>query len=319
MRAGVALLLAVLVTRSIPNSAAERVRRLDVSVVLPNYGDDWYTVPQSINNRGEIAGYAERENEGVAWVRTSRGRYEAIADRAFALDINNRGEAVGVRFPCETDECAGEGFFWSRDRGLQELGAFVPFSVSDNGDMAGACGSEWQACVMRGGAVSIVAGSDSVAYGINGKGHVVGRYGDNRAFHLTPDWQFNDIGRALATDINDRRTIAGHRWMPMGERGERAVVTVWSKGVARSPAREVSTAAGINNKGWVIANAWDAQERAYSFVWDSKTNARVILESSTDDWVLLESINDRGDVVGLSGERAVIWNVRQRHMTASAR
>ena len=320
MRAGVAVLLALLATSGIANGAARRVAHLVESVVLPNYGGDWYTVATSINNRGDLAGYASRgEDEGVAWIRTARRGYEAIADRGLATDINNRGEVVGVRFACVGDACSSEGFFWSRDGGLQNLGSFVPFAVNDRGDMAGACEPEWQACVMRGGVVSVVAGPGSVANGINRRGDVVGTYGDNRAFHLTPDWQFKDIGRAVANGINDRRVIAGHRWIDMGERGERAVVTAWSRGRARSPLREVSVGDAINNKGWVMANAWDENEESYGFVWNSRTNTRVILDSARGEWVFLEDINDRGDVVGTAGSRAVIWRVRQRHMNASGK
>ena len=319
MRAGVAVLLALLATSGIANGAARRVAHLVESVVLPNYGGDWYTVATSINNRGDIAGYASRgEDEAVAWIRTARRGYQAIADRGFAFDINNRGEVVGVRVLCVDEECRSEGFFWSRAEGLQNLGSFLPFAVNDRGDMAGACeAAEWHACVTRGAVVSVVAGPGSVANGINRRGDVVGTYGDNRAFHLTPAWQFKDIGRAVATGINDRRVIAGHRWTDMGERGERAVVTAWSRGKPRSPLREVSVGDAINDKGWVIANAWDENEESYSFVWNSTTKTRVILDSAKGEWVLLEDINDRGDVVGTAGLRSVIWRVRQRHLTPS--
>ena len=92
------------------------------------------------------------------------------------------------------------------------------------------------------------------------------------------------------------------------------VLTIWSNDVPRTPAQEVSIAAAINNDGWVIANAWDPDERAYSFVWNSRTNARLLLQSRSGEWVFVEDINDHGDVVGNAGLDAVIWRVRARHM-----
>src|SRR5688572_21630954 len=111
MRPGIALLLALITTTTVAQGAAPRVSHLVESVVLSNYRGNWYTVPTSINNRGEIAGYATRaEDEGVAFIRTASGRYQRIADRGIAQDINNRGVVVGLRFPCNGDDCRTEGF-----------------------------------------------------------------------------------------------------------------------------------------------------------------------------------------------------------------
>jgi hypothetical protein len=314
MRAVTTVLFALVLTIDIPSSAAERVRHVVESVLLANYGGDWYTVPTSINNLDEIAGWAVRGDDWVAFTRTRRGRYEAIVDRAFTRDINDRGEIVGVLFPCDGDDCRIEGFIWSRERGLHNLGSFLPFAVNNHGDMAGVCDPPRQACIMRDGVVTMIAVPGSEARGINGRGDVVGVYGDNRAFHLTADWQFKDIGRAVAEDINDRRTIAGHQWTVFGARGERAMVTAWTAHGARSPLREVSLGAAINNRGWVIANAFDENETSYSFIWDPKTDARVMLDGPAGGSVQLEDVNDRGNVVGTAGMRAVIWQVRRKQL-----
>ena len=313
-------LLAAAAAYGQPGRAGQRTAgHLVESVVLADYGGNWYTVPAAINNRGEIAGWASRgEDEWVAFVRSPRGQYEDIAERAFPYDINNRGEVVGVLFPCSGDECWREGFFWSREQGLQNLGSFLPSAVNDRGDMAGVCDALSQACVMRDNVVASIADPGSQAHGINARGDVVGIYGDNRAFHLSPDWQFNDIGRAVASDVNDRGIIAGHRWAEIGAQGERAMVTAWTKEGALSPAHEVGVGISINRRGWVIAYGYDANEESFSFIWDPGTNARVMLVSAAGGRVQFEDLNDRGDVVGRTDMGAVIWHVGQKDLSAPA-
>jgi hypothetical protein len=92
------------------------------------------------------------------------------------------------------------------------------------------------------------------------------------------------------------------------------VATVWTRHGARNLGLEVSTGITVNKKGWVLANAYDAQERPYSFVWNPVTDARVLLESTTDNGVLLGDLNDRGTVVGQIGTHAAIWHLRNQDM-----
>jgi len=297
-----------------------RPARLTESVVLADYGGDWATYPAAINNRGQIAGWALRGDGGqwVAFVRSPRGKYTAIAERAAARDINDRGAVVGVLSRCNEGDCLTEGFFWSAEQGLQNLGSFLPLSINDDGDMAGDCQLQWlwQACVMRGGTVSAITGPGSEARGINANGDVVGLYGDNRGFHFSTEGQFTDIGRAVASDINDYGVIAGHRWTVMPGRGERAMVTAWTEDGPLSPALEVGVAIGLNMKAWVIAYGFDENERYFTYIWNPATNARVMLESAGGGYVHLGDINDHGDVVGSVGPHGAIWRVRKKDLAA---
>jgi uncharacterized membrane protein len=296
-----------------------RPARLTESVVLADYGGNWATYPDAINNRGQIAGWAlSNDGQWVAFVRSPRGKYTAIAERAFAYDINDRGEVVGILFPCDASGCRFEGFVWSAERGLQNLGSFLPLAINDDGDMAGICQLR-QACVMRGGTVSAITGPGSEARGINANGDVVGQYGDNRGFHFSTEGQFTDIGRAVASDINDRGVIAGHRWTVMPERGERAMVTAWTEDGPLSPALEVGVAIALNKKAWVIAYGFDENERYFTYIWNPATNARVMLESADGGYVQLGAINDHGDVVGSAGPHGAIWRVRKKDLAAEDR
>jgi hypothetical protein len=98
----------------------------------------------------------------------------------------------------------------------------------------------------------------------------------------------------------------------MGERGERAVVTAWTRGRPRSPFREVSLGIAINDRNWVIANAWDRDDRPFSLAWNLTTGVRVRLPGGPDDYVEAVDINDRNVIVGTSGLHAAIWRLRRR-------
>jgi hypothetical protein len=326
MRAIFTTLLTVVAATTLASGDAPAQTRHIEAQMLPQYGGDWYTAPTAINNRGEIVGWAVHDTSvwGVAFLRTQSGDYLPIAESAFPTDINDRGTVVGRVALCggyPAIPCRQEGFRWSRGAGLRMLGSFFPNAINERGEMAGFCRPDEQqlpaACVMRrDGVVTPIALPPSEARGINAYGEVVGVFGDNRAFHLTRRGQFKDIGRAVANDINDSGLIAGHRWLFLPERGERAVATAWTRRQLRSPALEASVGAAVNRDGWVIANAYDAQERPYSFIWNPTSGARVMLTGADGSWMQLVDLNDRGIVLGQVGAHAALWHVRNRDMTA---
>ena len=153
-----------------PRIVAEAIGSLD------NAG---YTVARSINNRGQVVGYARNAaGDQVAFIWTRRQGFRQIADHSIAWDINDRGEVVGsttICFDPDEEECQTTGFIWSRHDGLRDLGSFIPFSINDRGDMAGYCDVShvFHACVMQSNAV--VAGPENVQlYAINNRGDAAG-------------------------------------------------------------------------------------------------------------------------------------------------
>ena len=315
MPAKIAVLLLVLASAS-PLAAADRGASSIVGKQIAAYGGDWVTVPQAVNSRGQIAGFAIREeNEWVAFIRSRGGRYEAIADRGFVYDMNEKGDVVGVLFV--DDFGALEGFIWNRRRGLQTLGSFLPFSVNARSDMAGVCeppGGLREACVMRDGVVSVIP-DGSEARAINRAGTVVGVYGDNRAFLLTNSSEFIDIGRGVAEDINDHGVVAGNRFRQVPNRGERAVVTAFTSRGDRSPG-DVGLSVAINERGWVISTAFrlgdDGVEHPYAFAWNSATGKRVALASTLGEFILPEAISDKGLIVGTSEGVPMVWTLKNK-------
>jgi uncharacterized membrane protein len=314
MRTLVTLTLSFVIFTGLSSAAAQETTAIVGYRVLAPYAGDWYTTVTSINNLGEIAGWAfNGDDQSVAFVRSADGDDTLIAERGFTTDINDNGDVVGWRTPCTDGSCGFEGFIWTRAGGARSLGTFLPNAINAAGDMAGVCeGDAWQACVMRDGIVSVVGDLGSQALGINASGDVVGTYGDNRAFHLTPDWSLLDVGRAVANDITDKGVIAGHRWLELEGLGTRAVATAWSKRGAVSPRTEPSLGLRINEKNWVLVLAQNADGAFYAYVWKPSGNRRVQLDGGADGFVFPEDMNDHGDVVGSAGTQPVIWQVRNR-------
>jgi hypothetical protein len=315
MRAVLVLFLVLAAGVSSLDAADRRTQSLN-GTAIREYRGNWYTEPQAVNNRGEIAGYAvAADDTWIAFIRSASGRYQVIADRGFVNDMNDSGDVVGVLFPADESGWP-EGFVWNRRRGLQSLGSFVPLSINARRDMAGFCqppSAEREACVMRGGIVSVIPDAGE-AHAINRGGTVVGTYGDNRAFRLSSRWRMTDIGRAVAEDVNDDGVVAGHRWMEIPDRGERAVVTAWTRRGVRSPG-DVGLGLGINKSGWLIALAWrvgaDGSEEPYAFAWHSISGSRVSLRSRTGGFISPQAINDRGLIVGTADGRPMVWRVNR--------
>lgn len=155
-----------------PTITGERIGSLD------NAGN---TVPQAIDNRGQVVGGA-RNAAGipVAFLWTRRDGFQQLAENAGATDINERGDVTGGRtfcFPVGEDEehCEVSGFVWTKRDGVRDLANFVPFAINDHGDMAGFCdiSGNFCTCVIRDGGLSV--GEGSQLYGINRRGDAVGQ------------------------------------------------------------------------------------------------------------------------------------------------
>ena len=107
--------------------------------------------------------------EGVSgysvYVWDERLGFRIVIADAIARDVNDGGDVVGLQYGCGPEtpgvSCEPRGFVWNESTGLQDLGAFWPETVDDNGDMQGTCRGEAPdvvlACVMRGGTVTFTS------------------------------------------------------------------------------------------------------------------------------------------------------------------
>ena len=147
------------------------------------------------------------------------------------------------------------------------------------------------------------AGDHSIAWAINDRGHVVGSLGDGEAF-LWRNGRTTDLGVFVPTDVNNRDEVVGYRWDDETG-GPQAVL--WRKGrlvELRAPAgSSQSNASAINDRslvvGWSTADA-DGSLRAVSW----RGGVPTMLDNSRS---LAFDVNNRGQIVGASGDNAVRW------------
>ncbi len=146
-------------------------------------------------------------------------------------------------------------------------------------------------------------GDNSVAWAINDRGHVVGTRGDGGAF-LWRDGRTTDLGVFMPTDVNNLGEVVGYQWDDeMG--GTKAVL--WRKGrlvELRTPAGTgQGYASAINDRSLIVGwSAADADGLLRAVTW--RRGVPAMLDGSNS---LAWDVNDRGQIVGASGDNAVRW------------
>jgi probable HAF family extracellular repeat protein len=97
-------------------------------------------VARFINERGEVAGELWLSSGTVAFVWTKRDGVEILGtlggSYSQAYGLNERGEVVGISNTTSVGE--QHGFFWSRAKGMIDLGDFMPRGISARGQVTGA-------------------------------------------------------------------------------------------------------------------------------------------------------------------------------------
>jgi probable HAF family extracellular repeat protein len=208
--------------------------------------------------------------------------------------VNVVGQVVGyARFA----NYNAHGFIWTEKSGLVDLGSFPP------------------------------ASNFSVAQGINSLGEVVG-YSDhsdslNQRAVLWSDGKFRDLGTlpggtsSLANAINDLGEITGYS---DGAPGVHAVT--WDK---EGGIRDLNALSGgysqgvaINLEGEVAGFSITLDGKSHGVSW-SKPSGILALPylSATDTSASANGINNLGQVVGGSGDIAVIWQNDKNHTAQS--
>jgi len=280
-----------------------------------------FSFPAAINNRGEIVGDAVVGDRTVVF-RWSRGRGFRDLDipgaEISAFDVNNRGQVVGSTFRCDDDgTCRGGGFVWSASGKVRLHRTFVPSSINDHGQMAGFCwDGNFPACIHRNGKVKVVGPVGSFAMAINDRGDAAGWDDGERSVALLWPREGGSIvlGFGNAADINDHGIVSGSGLNDVPDEFDAGRPTVWIGDREVRASDNVGVALRINKRGWVIVN--EIFQNAY--VWNPRTNARVMLDSSFGTSTTATGINDRGHVVGftLVGDTThiLLWKVRSADM-----
>ena len=256
-----------------------------------------FTTPTALNDRGQVVLSVRIDGASHAYLWTRQTGFELISPHAFPLDINNRGEVVGLSTSCLPTHCISTGFAWTAKHGFRDLGNFLPVALNERGDMAGNCGT---ACAYVRGELRTFNGV--VASGINDHGDAVGfdvNDDNETAFSWPRRGGVVPLGPNTAEDINNAGTIVGRS-------GPFAVA--WSRhGVRRTAPRLDTVAVAINASGWVAGTEFgEAAPRA--FAWEPATNLFVHLGPEGS---MANDINNRGEVVGTSNGDAVIWRLRR--------
>ena len=262
--------------------------------------------------------------------RGGRGPVELVGPVSEALDVNDRGVVVGVRFEAGTVDL--HAFRRSARGELTDLGPGVARAVNDRGVVVGegwvtpgtSRATLWDA---RGRAHDLGIGDGSSATDINDRGQVVGHASDplgDRAFVVSlgsapvflPPAPGTDPHHEIATAINERGDVAGY-----GRYSGTALLApvVW-RGRSHAPERlpapnTYHSVVDINEQGTVLGNVGDA-EGYRAVVWTGPDHLEVAVAARGSN-AIGEAINDRGQVAGrlLDTNEAFRWDPRTRRTT----
>ena len=242
------------------------------------------TVPQGVNNRGEIVGYSDvgsaRSYRG--FLRDRRGRFRRIdvpgARGTAAARINDHGQIVGYYSDTNDNPHAAvdlRGFLLDSRGSLERI------------DVPGAMLTQ--------------------LFGINNLGEVVGGYADAagavHGFLRGRDGEVTtiDVPGALTTglfDINDKGQMAGtyvdSGGRVRGFRRDRSgeVTTIDAPGAVQTRVR------AINNRGQIAIDTVDAQLVHHSFLLDNGRFTEIRPRGALGNGSLATDVDDRGRVLG---------------------
>ena len=317
--ASVALLTAA---GALPAAAGPPVGGYNRTVLAPGTPDSPYSFRVStsgnpVNASGLVAGtgqaYGFREPHQAVLYDIGTGRIRSIgtlpySDNAAAADVNDGGDVVGA---AGTDLGLGDptlAFLWTPERPtIHTLGSLDPLepnsgatAVSNPGVVVGWTYTPdsgytghafvWDPAVepVRMRDLGTLGGVDSVAYGINAAGTIVGSATTRRHVVRPVVWS---SGQHTISDIG---TLPGY-----------------DSGVARD----------INAKGYVVGEDFNAAtpEQTRAFVWNPRTRVVTALVTSDGAPSRANAINYNNVIVGqldeppLAGSsgadtRAAIWN-----------
>jgi probable HAF family extracellular repeat protein len=297
----------------------------EIGASSPSGSNSMPTPGSGINNASvtQVVGFSASSGHAYLWDSMhgmhDLGTLKNEAQSA-AVGINNAGQVVGRSWTTQEIVKKGgyyylktteDGFLWSSSTGLKDLGSDIsPTGINRSGEVSGIDGasSPVQASLWNGGKWlalgNLPGGVDSIAYGINDYGQVVGYCTDDNTFRQAFLWtpsNPNGTGGSMI-DLGSFDTSYG-----------------------------MSYGTAINGQGWITGQAWSGDYyngAGHAFLWkpsspngtagtmiDLGTLDPTVLGGNGQSWGL--AINSSGVVVGLSNPTsatqqdprtdAVIW------------
>jgi probable HAF family extracellular repeat protein len=291
-----------------------------------------FSSAEGINDRGEIAGsvavivpgypFDEVERQMVLWTERDGALYLGRLNgrNTWAEDVNARGEIAGSVF-------VGFGSFgsqrnhalrWTRREGMFELQGQVSdaYGVNDRGEVVGkkkVSSGPWHAFVwteqdgMRD--IGTLGGQHSSAYDINNRGEVAGAgqlmSWDWHAFVWSERDGMRDLGTlggpsSWALGINNRGEVVGKSQIASGQWH----AFIWTEQDGMRDLGE-GAAHAINERGDVVGVSGNSWPSLRAFLWNERDG--MVMLPTLDGPCEANDINNRGEIVGYCGWRAVVW------------
>ncbi|WP_435207169.1 hypothetical protein [Micromonospora sp. bgisy143] len=308
---------------------------------VPSTGEPRTSDGYALNNARTVVGVSTIDGvynfHAFAWtngVMTDLGaRYAGTYGASSAAGVNERGVVVGATHVNATDpphafRYSG-GVMADLGTGYGAGSGSAANDVNDDGVVVGTRfeqqGAPTRAVVWRDGKVIDLGtlggqagpwGTDSIAYGVNSAGHVVGGAavpgGGLHAF-VYRGGALTDLGTlggvtesTYARDINDRGHVVGISQNTSGQ----LRATLWRNGTIRdlgSLGGNYSEARAVNETGQVVGIARTSGDGSYNeraFLWQGgrmvDLNTRVANLPSTVTLRSAEDVNDDGVIVGFA-------------------
>lgn len=254
---------------------------------LPGF-DHSYVWPQTVNNRGHVAAYANNEADPNAYGEVSSYLWKGPGDidllpglpdsfYTVARALNDRDQVVGVSGP----DPDGNHYAVLWERGMLHNLGTLPGDIASDAFMinnAGiVIGDSWNADLgilsavyWRNGKIfplpPLNDGTVSFPWGVNDRGQIVGQSGDWEHFH-TVLWSI--FPKPSVVDLG---TLGG----------------------------DSSSPNAINNRGEVVGNAQTAGGDWHAALWD-ESGITDLGNFGDDPFGCAWAINNRGQIVGFSG------------------
>jgi probable HAF family extracellular repeat protein len=253
---------------SSPPAAAVTPRIVDLGT-LPG---DSYSRALAVNDHDVVVGGSSGDwtpTRAFVWRAGRMTELVGLGGNTTAVDVNNRGDVVGVSSPPGDDD--PHAVLWRGGR------------MTDLGALGGPAGS---------------------VAGINDAGVVVGtrvtETGGPQAFSwrrgVMTDLRAAGFDGTSAVDVDDRGTVAGEAFTDMTSR-----TVLWTRGAARV-VEVPGGPTGINDRGDVVG----LTASGGSFV---RVHGTVSLVAPPAGWMFLQlqEINNRGEAVGHGDYGAYLW------------